>query len=35
VGEKDAATEFVNILLAFSQQKDLPMYGVITMGSDF
>ncbi|MEP7108608.1 MAG: hypothetical protein ABI760_11510 [Ferruginibacter sp.] len=35
VEEKDAATEFVNILLALSQQKDLPVYVVITMRSDF
>jgi hypothetical protein len=33
--KKNEATEFVNILLALSRQKELPIYIVITMRSDF
>lgn len=32
---KDEAIDFVNIILELSQQKDIPVYVVITMRSDF
>jgi WD40 repeat protein len=32
---KDDATDFVNLLLALSEQKEIPVYVVITMRSDF
>jgi WD40 repeat protein len=35
VKSKDEATDFVNILLALAEQKELPVYVVITMRSDF
>lgn len=34
-GGKDEATDFVNILLGLARQKDIPVYIVLTMRSDF
>jgi WD40 repeat protein len=35
VEKKDEATDFVNVLLELSRQRDLPIYVVMTMRSDF